>query len=109
MIDGAVGRRQGGAGPARLDYRSAPVLALRHEGVFQPGTVGNDLRSRLSLDPGIGEIGILRVAVVAPDGDLGDIVVGDAGFLGQGVLGAVVIKPGHGRPALARNVPAVVV
>ncbi len=47
--------------------------------------------------------------MISPDGDLGDVLIGDAGFLGQSIAGAVVVEAGHGRPALVRNVPAIVI
>src|SRR5581483_623334 len=109
MIDGAVRGGQGGARAAGLDHRGAAVLTLRHKCVFQPVAVGDHFRCRLSLDLGVSEIGKLRVAVIAPDSDLRDVLVGDAGFLGERIASAVVVKAGHGGPAVVRDILAVVV
>ncbi len=108
VIDGAVGRRHRRAGAARLDDGGAAILHLRDEGRFEPGAVGDDFGRGPALDPGVGEIGILRVGVVAPDGDVGHVFAADACFLGQGGTGAVVVEPRHRGPALDGNASPVI-
>src|SRR5262249_27506815 len=109
VIDGAIGGGEGRAGAARFDDGGAAVLALRDERVLQPAAVGDDLGRRPAFDRGVREVGILRVAVIPPDGHLRNFFVSDAGLFGEGGAGAVVVEAGHRGPALVGNVAAVVI
>ena len=109
MIDGAVRGRECRRESAGFDHLRAAVLALRHERVFQPVSIGNDLGRGLAIDLGIREIRELRVGVIPPDRHLRHRFVRRRRLLRQRREGSVVIEPRHRGPALSGDVPAVTI
>ena len=66
-VDDRVGRRGGRRSAAGLDHRAAALGHRRDVGLGEPGRVGDHLGRGLAADPGVLVVGILGVAVVAPD------------------------------------------
>jgi len=86
--------------PRALMNGGAALLDVGHEGLLEPGVVGDDLRRGAAADGGVGEVRILRRGVVAPDGDVLHDGVVRAGLAGELRLGAVLVQPGHGEEVL---------
>ena len=99
-LDGGVRRGEGGGEAARLDDGRTALLHRLDEVALQPRVVGDDLRGGASADAGVEEIGELRVRVVAPDRGVRDLAPRHAGLLGELRLGAVLVEPHHGEPAV---------
>ena len=70
---------------------------------LEPLDVRNNLGDRAALDFGIGEIRVLGGRVVAPNAQIGDFRLMDAGLLGELAFGAVLIEAGHGEEAVVRH------
>src|SRR5690554_6669373 len=95
VIDGGGSGGSGGRSPARLDDGGAALLHGGDEVVFVPVTL-DQIESGLAIYLGVGQIGVLGGAVVAPDDHAVDVGNALAGFLRQLGQGAVVVKASHG-------------
>jgi len=66
----------------------------------------DDAGHGLAVDLGVGEIGIHRGAMIAPDGKIRDGGIIHAGLLGELRLGAVFVERGHGEETFLRHAGA---
>src|SRR4051812_38841524 len=69
MVDGSIGCTGRAAGAARFNHRRAAFLYRRDKGLAKPIVVLDHLRGRLAADFGMEGIGILSIAVIAPNRD----------------------------------------
>src|SRR5690554_2441818 len=103
VVNGGRGRGGRGGGAAGLDDGGTALLHVRNEGVLVPVTL-DQLGGGLAGHLAVGDVGVLGGAVVAPDDhalDVGDVLAGLLGQLGQG---AVVVQAGHGGELLGIQV-----
>ena len=92
---------------ACFDDRGAALLDRLDELLLEPVRVADHVGRGLAADLGVGEVGELRGGVVAPDGDVGDVLDQHAGLLGELRLGPVLVEAGHGEPAVGGDVGGV--
>lgn len=59
------------------------------EDILDPGIIIDDLSGGLALDGGAGDVGVLGVGVVSPDGQLLDVI--DGGSLEPPIKGPTMI------------------
>ena len=104
-VDHSIGGRGRRAQAARLDDGCPTLLNCWDERVFEPSLIVDDIRRGVASDACLVEIRIHRRAVVAPDGDVGNLIDAHPGLLGQLCLGAVLVEHGHREPAVGTDLP----
>src|SRR5216683_7458779 len=99
-IEHGVGRRGCRGRPPGLDHGRSALLHGLDELALQPAVVLDHIEGRKAGDIGVASVGVLRGRVVAPDAQVPYDPDRYAGLPGQQRLGAVLVQPGHGKPAL---------